>query len=323
MAETDAPFPKAPASELHALRAELAHLRALYDDLRTYLPEALVEGDLATDRVTYMNRLACLVFGYAPEEVAGLFARDLFAEGEYERGRALLAQTLARGTAGGGPYARTGRQDLREFRLRRRDGSEFPAETQSSMILDAAGRPTAVRTMVRDTTARKQMEAQLEEMSLRDSLTGCFNRRHLDRRRADLERPTVQWVCLLFDLTDFKKVNDTYGHEEGDRVLQAFAHFLSRHHRSDDVLVRLGGDEFALFVRARSEEEGRAISKRVVEAAAQDSPAAFSLGTAFRRPGESVADALARADQVLYASRGRSLRTRRRTRVDPEPPASR
>jgi PleD family two-component response regulator len=56
------------------------------------------------------------------------------------------------------------------------------------------------------------------------------------------------------------------------------------------------------------------ISKRVVDAAARDSPAAFSLGTAFRRPGEGVGEALARADQVLYASRGRSLRPRRQRR---------
>jgi diguanylate cyclase (GGDEF)-like protein/PAS domain S-box-containing protein len=298
--------------ESEALRAQIAVLRHELGDLKDHLPDALVEGDIASERVTYMNRLACLVFGYTPEEATALHARDIFVEGDYERARQQMEQTLARGTAGGGPYRRTGQQDLREFRLRRRDGSTFPAETQSSIILDLSGRPVGVRTLVRDVTARKELEARLEEMSVRDPLTGCFNRRYLDRRRAELERPTASWVCLLFDLTDFKRVNDTYGHEEGDRVLQSFAHFLSRHHRSDDVLLRLGGDEFALFVRAHGEEEGRGISKRIVEAAARDSPAAFSLGTAFRRPGERVPDVLARADQVLYASKGRSLRPKRR-----------
>ena len=301
-----------PGSEVEALRAELAAARHELDDLKANLPDALVEGDIASERVTHMNRLACLLFGYTPEEAARLSAGDIFVEGDYEHARHLLAETLARGTAEGGPYRRAGKQDLREFRLRRKDGSTFAAEIQSSIVVDHSGQPVGVRTLVRDISARKELETRLDEMSVRDPLTGCFNRRYLDRRRSDLERPTASWVCLLFDLTDFKAINDTYGHDEGDRVLQAFAHFLSRHHRSDDVLLRLGGDEFALFIRAHSQEEGRAISRRVVEAAARDSPAAFSLGTAFRRPGERVNDVLARADQVLYASKGRSLLPKRR-----------
>jgi diguanylate cyclase (GGDEF)-like protein/PAS domain S-box-containing protein len=259
-----------------------------------------------------MNRLACLVFRRSPEEVPGLSARELFAEGEFERAQREMRETLARGHAQGGAYQRTGHQDLREFRMRRGDGTSFPAETQSSIILDQAGHARGVRTLVRDITARKEMEALLEEMSVRDPLTGCYNRRYLDRRRSELEQPSAHWLCLLFDLTDFKKVNDTYGHEEGDRVLQAFAHFLARHHRSEDILVRLGGDEFALFIRATSEDEGHAIAQRVVEGATRDSPAAFSLGSALKRPGENVSALLTRADHVLYASKGRSLRSQRR-----------
>ncbi len=298
--------------EAVGLRQQLAALRHELDDLRQHLPDALVEGDLATERVTFMNRLACLVFRRSPEEVAGLHGRDLFADGEFERAQQEMRETLARGYAQGGAYQRSGHQDLREFQMRRGDGTIFPAEIQSSLILDQAGHPSGVRTLVRDITARKEMEALLEEMSVRDPLTGCYNRRYLDRRRAELEAPNATWVCLLFDLTDFKKVNDTYGHDEGDRVLQAFAHFLARHHRSEDILVRLGGDEFALFIRASSEDEGHAISQRVVEGATRDSPAAFSLGSALKRPGENISALLSRADHVLYASKGRSLRAQRR-----------
>jgi len=294
------------------LREQLATVRHELDDLRQYLPDALVEGDIASERVTFMNRLACLVFRRSPEEATGLHGRDLFAEGEFERAQLLMREMLERGYAQGGVYERSGRQDLREFLMRRGDGTSFPAEIQSSLIVDQAGRATGVRTLVRDITARKELETLLEEMSVRDPLTGCYNRRYLERRRADLERPGAHWVCLLFDLTDFKSINDTYGHDEGDRVLQAFAHFLTRHHRSEDILVRLGGDEFALFIRAASEDEGHAISQRVVEGAMRDSPAAFSLGTALRRPGENVSALLSRADHVLYASKGRSLKLARR-----------
>jgi diguanylate cyclase (GGDEF)-like protein/PAS domain S-box-containing protein len=307
------------ASEIEALRAELATLRHELDELRLYLPDAYVEGDLATDRVTFMNRVACQVFRCTLEQALLLHARELFADGEYERARAQMTEMLERGYAEGGGkvYSRSGRQDLREFRMRRSDGASFPAETQSSIMLDTAGQARGVRTLVRDITARKELEAKLEEMSVRDPLTGCFNRRYLDKKREELELPGAHWVCLLFDLTYFKSINDTYGHDEGDRVLQAFAHFLSRHHRSEDILLRLGGDEFALFIRASSEDEGRKVASRVVEAASQDSPAAFSLGTAVRGADERVTSLLSRADQVLYASKGRSLRSTRR-RADSE-----
>jgi diguanylate cyclase (GGDEF)-like protein/PAS domain S-box-containing protein len=300
-------------SEIEALREELAALRHALDDLRDHMPDAFIEGELQSERVTFMNRIACQVFRCAPAEVAGLHARDIFAPDDYQRAQQDMREMLARGYAeGGGRYSRSGGQDLREYLMRRLDGTTFPAETQSSLILDRSGRAIGVRSMVRDISARKQMEARLDEASVRDPLTGCYNRRYLDRKRAELEAPDAHWACLLFDLTDFKAINDTWGHDEGDRVLQAFAHFLARHHRSEDILVRLGGDEFALFIRAGSEGEGQAIAKRVVDAAARDSPAAFSLGTAVKRPDEKVSSLLTRADQVLYASKGRSLRPRRR-----------
>jgi diguanylate cyclase (GGDEF)-like protein len=159
---------------------------------------------------------------------------------------------------------------------------------------------------------RRQLSTGLEETGVRDPLTGCFDRRYLERMRGELELKDAHWVCLRFDLTDLEAVVDSQRRDQADRVLRAFAHFLSRNHRSEDILVRLGADRFALLVRARIEEEGRAIAQRIVEAAARDSPAAFSLGTAVRRAGESLSDLLSRADHVLHASKGRNLTPMRR-----------
>ncbi len=301
-------------NEIDALRAELAALRQDLENLRLEFPDALLEGDIATERVLFMNRLACQVFRCSPEEGLTLTARDIFAEGDYRRAQAETRQRIEQGfrDGGGTRYMRSQTQDLREFTMRRPDGSHFPAETHSTFILDASGRPHRMRTLVRDITARKEMETRLEELSLRDPLTGCFNRRFLEKRRAELEQEAAHWACLVFDLTGFKVINDTYGHEEGDRVLQAFAHFLLRLHRSGDILVRLGGDEFALFIRTASHNEGHPIVDRILDAAKRDSPAAFNFGVALRLPGEDIATALARADQVMYAAKGRSLRSTRR-----------
>ena len=300
--------------ELDALRAEIASLRGDLRDLRLEFPDALLEGDLATERVLFMNRLACQVFRCTAEDVPTMTARDIFAEGDYQRAQVDTRERLERGFAEGGGvrYVRSASQDLREFTMRRKDGTHFPAETHSTFIVDPAGRPYGIRTIVRDITARKEMEAKLEELSFRDPLTGCYNRRYLEKRRADLEAQGVHWVCAIFDLTDFKIINDTYGHEEGDRVLQAFAHFLVRLHRSGDILVRLGGDEFALILQTEAGDDGDSIVERIIGAARTDSPAPFNFGVAVRGPQEDVPGALARADKVLYAAKGRRLRSARR-----------
>lgn len=301
-------------NEIDALRAELAALRQDLENLRLEFPDALLEGDIATERVIFMNRLACQVFRCSPEEALAMTARDIFAGDDYQRAQVETHQRIEQGyrDGGGARYVRTGAQDLREFTMQRKDGTLFPAETHSTFILDPAGRPYRMRTIVRDITARKEMEARLEELSFRDPLTGCYNRRYLGRRRDELEHEAAHLACLLFDLTGFKEINDTYGHEEGDRVLQAFAHFLLRLHRSQDILVRLGGDEFALFIKTATDEEGRAVADRVIASAKSESPAACNFGVALRLPGETLSEVMARADQVMYAAKGRSLRSTRR-----------
>lgn len=294
------------------LQAELASLRRQLEDFQFLLPDALVDVDLRRYRVTYMNRMAGILFGYAADDVrSGLDGHLLFAEGEFERSLALVQSYLGRSLSTGEPYEPSGGHRLYEFQMRRRDGSVFTGETQSSFVLDERGMPVQMRSIVRDVSERKELQRQLAEMSLRDPLTGCYNRRHLESRRAELERPTAHWACLVFDLKDFKAINDTYGHDEGDRVLRSFVHFLGRHHRTEDILLRLGGDEFALFLHAASEAEAQAVTKRLLDAAAMDSPAGFSMGMAYRRPGESVDEAMSRADRVMYASRGRRIRKQR------------
>ena len=292
---------------LAELRAENAALRKQFEELIEFLPDALFEVDLVTVKLTYCNRMAHIVLGYEPGSLIGAHGSLVFPPEEFQRAVGTVRTYLAEHAPPGTVYQRTGRHELQEVTMRRKDGSTFVAETQSSFALDDGGRPVRMRTVVRDVSERKALEAQLEALSLRDPLTGCYNRHYLERLRSDLERPTARWSCLMLDLRGLKSINDTYGHEEGDRVLRGFAHFLGLHHRSDDVLLRLGGDEFALLLPATDEPEAQAFAERIQQQARGSSPAHFDIGVAARRPGEALDAVLDRADRAMYAARGRRV----------------
>ena len=102
---------------------------------------------------------------------------------------------------------------------------------------------------------REQIESQqaiLEKMAYQDPLTGLPNRRFLDLVvQAELKRMGRngrQSCLIMFDIDDFKRVNDTYGHPVGDGVLCEMAKLLQKSMRGSDILVRLGGEEFILLV---------------------------------------------------------------------------
>lgn len=159
-----------------------------------------------------------------------------------------------------------------------------------------------------DVTERQQHERKLREWSIRDTLTGCFNRRYLAELVAAHQQE--RWGCIVIDLDHFKQVNDTHGHQRGDEVLIDMAKFLSRHVRSQDAVVRLGGDEFLVLLR----EAGKGLTEAVVGRIESDRAAApieFTLGSTTLDEGASLETGLAEADRLLYKARaGRPRRAR-------------
>lgn len=98
----------------------------------------------------------------------------------------------------------------------------------------------------------KEAGMKLQHLAITDELTGLRNRRYLmERLRAELKqvaRTTRPLACIMFDLDHFKHINDTYGHEKGDRILQEVAAAARRQCRESDVLSRFGGEEFVLVL---------------------------------------------------------------------------
>ena len=97
--------------------------------------------------------------------------------------------------------------------------------------------------------AAHERELTLKDEASRDYMTGLLNRRGLQAAMDSLRKEDLPVAVCLFDLDDLKKVNDTFGHEEGDRLIQSFADLLRRKTRAKDILCRYGGDEFLVVLK--------------------------------------------------------------------------
>ena len=154
-----------------------------------------------------------------------------------------------------------------------------------------------------DITQRKALEEELRQRTVRDPLTGCFNRRHLADVDEILSPGDESWGCLFIDIDHFKTYNDQFGHQMGDNTLIRMSRFLMRQVRAEEPVVRVGGDEFVVILRGAQEAQVRMVAERMQQAALRTAPVPFSLGWAVREPRESLMSTMNRADQNLLAVR--------------------
>ena len=166
-----------------------------------------------------------------------------------------------------------------------------------------------VQRLVEIATAHER-ESALKDEADRDPLTGLLNRRGLQAAMNSLRAEELPLAACLFDLDDLKKVNDSRGHETGDRMIRAFADLLRRHTREQDIQCRYGGDEFMVVLKRLNDAE-TALKKgtdicRAFQGylAAEQLPASCSGGIALCGVNEKPSAALIeRADQAMYRAK--------------------
>src|SRR6267154_2488711 len=160
--------------------------------------------------------------------------------------------------------------------------------------------------------AEKQGHSELlRNLAMVDPLTGLYNRRFAEQRLAAevarSERKGHPLTVLTLDLNSFKEINDTYGHPAGDLVLQEFAANLNNVIRGGDLAVRLGGDEFLVLLPECTSQQLQIVLGRLgsteVDWQGQKTPVTFSAGWKQYEVGERPEEMLARADELLYASK--------------------
>ncbi len=189
----------------------------------------------------------------------------------------------------------------------------------TGILVAAAFAAQAVNKLHRKTLTQSESLAlamtQLREMASHDQLTNLLNRRRMNEL-LDMEWQRVQrthhpTALIMMDLDHFKRVNDHFGHQAGDEVLQGFSTLAQASLRGADALSRWGGEEFLVLCPETTPEQAVTAMTRLQSAlrsttllpAHPEFSITFSAGVATLRPGESMASAIERADQALYRAK--------------------
>jgi diguanylate cyclase (GGDEF)-like protein/PAS domain S-box-containing protein len=224
--------------------------------------------------------------GLAPAEVTGKSLPDLWAGEDAQKLRAFLAEVAATPAGTVGPV---------ELRFERGNKRYVVETVGSNLTEDPAVQGLALN--FRDISERKALEEQLRQLAFHDPLTLLANR-NLFRDRVQHALTIAQrgphcLAVMFLDLDNFKNINDSLGHDAGDRLLQAVAHRVLQTTRSSDTVARLGGDEFAVLMEGveRSSEVGRVADALI---AALNVP--FQLDGREVRVGASVGVAISAAE---------------------------
>lgn len=160
-------------------------------------------------------------------------------------------------------------------------------------------------------TKLKKAHEQINELAIRDALTGIYNRRYIwdemgNAERRAKEESAIFSVCLI-DLDKFKSINDTYGHEMGDIVLKQVAVLLQSQIRSGDLCARYGGEEFLCLLNNTNKENAFIFADRVrqklSEVLINDLKVSISAGITQYQIGEEFSKTIARADKGLYEAK--------------------
>jgi diguanylate cyclase (GGDEF)-like protein/PAS domain S-box-containing protein len=294
----------------------------IYQRIFEYTPDALFVVDPA-GKIIMANVQAEVLFGYDRRELIGqpveILIPPRFTAHHVEHRARFMSESHSRPMGA-----------AVELFAQSREGKEFPVDIMlSPMILhgehltlcvvrDITERKAAQDELERQTTELRRLHAELELLANHDGLTGLYNWRafyeHAGQMLKTAHRRQENATLLILDLDHFKQINDTFGHAEGDRVLQAVASTLKATARENDIVARHGGEEFVVAALGLTETESLVAAERFRTAISaienMKCHVTTSIGVATLVPqahkleaSRVLAELLDQADQALYAAK--------------------
>lgn len=285
---------------------DMTHERELAREVREkgkFLSEVLehsaamiVTGDNAGN-ITEFNPEATRVLGYSREEAIGRSAELLYLR---KKDRLAILKKMAR----------EGKVVEHDTKLLTKDRRVIDVSITMSYLKDDQGKTTGTVSVSRDVTNERKLEKRLERLSITDTLTELYNRRHfyaeLKRCLKSAQKESKPFSLILFDVDGFKQYNDKHGHLAGDQVLVGIAQIVQKSiRRHQDIASRFGGDEFTLLLPDADAATALILSERIRRRFSQAGfgDCALSIGVAQHEPGNSEKTLLHRADEAMYAAK--------------------
>ena len=285
--------------------------------LAAHVFDSLSEAMVITDvqgRIQSVNPAFSAITGFSEAEAQGKRPGELLASGQHDAAfyRTMWGNLLEQGKWQG------------EMTNRRKSGELYAEWLSISAVRDSHGATIQYIGLFTDITERKEAEAYIHHLAYHDSLTGLANRLlftdRLETALRQSHRGHRHLAVLMFDLDRFKVVNDTLGHQTGDRLLKEVANRIAECTREGDTLARLGGDEFALLMpEVRSAVDAANVAHKLLGALAlpmhlenKEVFATTSIGIAvYPAHGATGGQLLKNADVALYAAKSAGRNTYR------------
>ena len=283
------------------LRTSEQRFRVAFNQAAVGLAHVAIDG-----RWLMVNQKLCEIVGYSQEEMLAMHYQTLTHPEDLpvdqELGRRMLAREI--------------HEQSREKRYRHKKGYYVWVNLTNSLVRDEAGEPRYYSTVVEDISRRKQVEGELLHMANHDVLTSLPNRSllldRISQAIAYANRSGEQVAVLLIDLDRFKNINDSLGHDVGDKMITAIARKLIAQVRDVDTVARLGGDEFVILLTDIAHEDAVAtLAQQVLEALVQpltiqghELYPAGSIGISlYPKDGADSQTLLKNADTAMYRAK--------------------
>lgn len=278
--------------ELRRTQLELEQIKAKYFDIYDLAPEGYL---IISEKGLVMesNLTAAVMFGESRNSfVKQRITKFIFNEDQdaYYSYRKNLFESM---------------QPLEcEVRMHKSDGSIFWGHMKSIVVNEEGS--LNCRMVISDVTVRKDSEEELHYLSNHDHLTGLFNRRYYERMLKVLDtKENLPISIIMFDVNGLKLVNDSFGHELGDVLLNKAAETIKKACREDDVIARIGGDEFVLVLPKTSARDTIHIANHIKELTSKEIVSNIELSISYgydtkENSDQSISEIVVNAEDHMY-----------------------
>ncbi|MRR53705.1 MAG: PAS domain S-box protein [Deltaproteobacteria bacterium] len=244
-----------------------------------------------TGRYVAVNEPFGRAFGKAPEDLVGKNVYDIYPP-----------ELAAKYEKDSSEVMTTGSRTYFEESIVDREGKTQYVEKVETPIFSKTGVVIGIIGIAHDITSRKEIEVTLRHDSTHDTLTGLYNRSFFNEELERFSRSRMFPISIVMaDVNGLKRVNDSQGHEVGDKLIRLAGRLIQRAFRGEDIVARIGGDEFAVLLPETGKNVAEKAVKRIMnrpEIINGQVSIAFGIASAENKNG--LADALKLSDERMY-----------------------